>query len=126
MRQHGTRAKYLFDQCRCELCTWANRQYQADRRQRMRPTEERFTTRIFTPRPDWFDHAACRGTDPNLFHPGKHDMSTAFNAKRVCRGCVVRQSCLDWALEQEEPEGIWGGCSPTERRVILRARREAA
>ena len=31
MREHGTRAKYVFEKCRCEPCTDANRTYQRER-----------------------------------------------------------------------------------------------
>ena len=31
MRQHGTRAKYVVEKCRCEPCTDANRRYQRER-----------------------------------------------------------------------------------------------
>lgn len=31
MRQHGTRAKYVIDKCRCEPCTDANRRYARER-----------------------------------------------------------------------------------------------
>ena len=51
-------------------------------------------------------------------------------AKEVCRGCVVREDCLEYALVQGEKFGIWGGMSERERRRLRRqralARRAAA
>jgi len=31
-------------------------------------------------------------------------------AKRVCRSCEVQAECLEYALENDERFGIWGGC----------------
>ena len=41
-------------------------------------------------------------------------------AKRVCRSCEVRAECLEFALENDERFGIWGGLSERERRRIKR------
>jgi len=43
-------------------------------------------------------------------------------AKEVCRGCVVREDCLEYALANGEKFGIWGGMSERERRRIRRQR----
>ena len=43
-------------------------------------------------------------------------------AKEVCRGCVVREECLEYALANGEKFGIWGGMSERERRRIRRQR----
>ena len=43
-------------------------------------------------------------------------------AKEVCRGCVVREDCLEYALANGEKFGIWGGLSERERRKIRRRR----
>ena len=47
-------------------------------------------------------------------------------AKEVCRGCVVREECLEFALQNGEKFGIWGGLSERERRRIRRQRAQAA
>ena len=39
-------------------------------------------------------------------------------AKAVCAQCPVKQQCLEHALEFDERHGIWGGTTPTERRVM--------
>lgn len=65
--------------------------------------------------------AACRGQDPNLWHPhGKPGQATIKEAaaKAVCAGCEVREECLAYALEADEPEGIWGGLNQAERRQL--------
>lgn len=49
----------------------------------------------------------CRETDPELFYPEKGGSTR--EAKRICRVCDVRPECLQWALDNDEPHGIWGG-----------------
>ncbi|WP_241199264.1 MULTISPECIES: WhiB family transcriptional regulator [Rhodococcus] len=36
-------------------------------------------------------------------------------AKRTCSRCPVRLQCLNFALENHESDGIWGGNNPSER-----------
>lgn len=77
--------------------------------------------------PGWQDLANCLGVDPDLFFPERG--ASTREAKEVCRGCVVREECLEYALDNGEKFGIWGGMSERERRRIRRqralARREA-
>jgi WhiB family transcriptional regulator, redox-sensing transcriptional regulator len=67
---------------------------------------------------DWQDRALCAQTDPEAFFPEKGGSTR--EAKKVCRACEVRAQCLDYALENREPWGIWGGLSNQERRQLLR------
>jgi WhiB family redox-sensing transcriptional regulator len=41
-------------------------------------------------------------------------------AKKVCVSCEVRAECLEYALENDERFGIWGGLSERERRKLKR------
>ena len=75
-------------------------------------------------RPAWHQHGACRGADPNLFFPERGD--SVKEAKAVCPRCPVRAECLEYALENHESMGIWGGLSGRERRQLSRTGREAA
>ena len=75
-------------------------------------------------RPAWHQHGACRGADPNLFFPERGE--SVKEAKAVCERCPVRAECLDYAMENHEVVGIWGGLSARERRQLSRTRREAA
>jgi len=68
----------------------------------------------------WQSRANCMGVDPDLFFPERG--ASTREAKEVCRGCVVRQDCLEYALENGEKFGIWGGMSERERRRLRRAR----
>jgi WhiB family redox-sensing transcriptional regulator len=44
-------------------------------------------------------------------------------AKAICARCAIRRRCLDFALDTRQPDGIWGGASEDERRVISARRR---
>ena len=68
----------------------------------------------------WQDLANCLGVDPDLFFPERG--ASTREAKEVCRGCVVREDCLEFALQNSEKFGIWGGMSERERRRIRRQR----
>jgi WhiB family redox-sensing transcriptional regulator len=69
--------------------------------------------------PGWQDQALCAQTDPEAFFPEKGGSTR--EAKRVCRSCDVRSECLEYALENDERFGIWGGLSERERRRLKRA-----
>ena len=68
----------------------------------------------------WQIQANCMGVDPDLFFPERG--ASTREAKEVCRGCVVREDCLEYALANGEKFGIWGGMSERERRRLRRAR----
>lgn len=68
----------------------------------------------------WQDYANCLGVDPDLFFPERG--ASTKEAKAVCRGCIVRQECLEYAIVNGEKFGIWGGLSERERRRLRRQR----
>ena len=68
----------------------------------------------------WQDEANCLGVDPDLFFPERG--ASTREAKEVCQGCVVKDDCLEFALQNGEKFGIWGGMSERERRRIRRQR----
>ena len=53
----------------------------------------------------WQEYANCLGVDPDLFFPERG--ASTREAKEVCRGCVVREECLEFALQNGEKFGIW-------------------
>ena len=57
----------------------------------------------------WQDMANCLGVDPDLFFPERG--ASTREAKEVCKGCVVRDDCLEYALANGEKFGIWGVAS---------------
>ena len=67
---------------------------------------------------DWQDRALCAQTDPEAFFPEKGGSTR--EAKRICGSCEVRSECLDYALQNDERFGIWGGLSERERRRLKR------
>ncbi|WP_410540596.1 WhiB family transcriptional regulator [Streptomyces sp. KL2] len=82
------------------------------------------------PHTDWRKRGACRNEDPDLFFPVGTTGPALLQieeAKAICRRrCPVMEQCLTWALEVGE-EGVWGGLSEDERRLLKRhtARRAA-
>ncbi|MFD6185662.1 WhiB family transcriptional regulator [Streptomyces goshikiensis] len=73
---------------------------------------------------DWRHHAACRETDPELFFPIGNTGPALLQieeAKAVCRRrCPVMEQCLQWALDTNQTDGVWGGLSEGERRAMTR------
>lgn len=68
--------------------------------------------------------ANCRGVDPKVFFPS--DGWGVERAQAVCQDCSVRTECLEYALENHERYGVWGGTSEGERRRIIKQRVLAA
>jgi WhiB family transcriptional regulator, redox-sensing transcriptional regulator len=68
---------------------------------------------------DWVRDAVCASADPEAFFPYMDAPTTEVAAaKVVCAGCPVQTECLTYALEADEPHGIWGGLTPRERRRL--------
>ncbi len=66
----------------------------------------------------WKSKAKCKDAefaDINFF-PKTGD--SAIEAKQVCAVCPVMMECLIYALEANEPCGIWGGASAKMRRSM--------
>jgi WhiB family redox-sensing transcriptional regulator len=68
----------------------------------------------------WQLKANCLGFDPELFFPARGDSTR--EAREICRNCVVREDCLEYALANGEKFGIWGGLDERERRHAQRRR----
>lgn len=74
---------------------------------------------------DFWDLAACRSADPDIFFPVSDagpGQAEIVKAKAVCAGCQVRAQCLEYALSTRQVHGVWGGTSETERRLMAAAR----
>ncbi len=61
---------------------------------------ERLLEVLQTEQPSWQERANCLGVDPDLFFPERG--ASTREAKEVCRGCVVREDCLEYALANGE------------------------
>lgn len=60
--------------------------------------------------------AACRGMDPDAFHPDEGRPDDRVVAR--CAGCPARLACLASALRAEDPrarQGWYGGLGPEDR-----------
>ncbi len=69
---------------------------------------------------DWRADAACRDSDAGLFDydPDTDPAAKATEAKHICSGCQVRDTCRDSALAQpaaDDTIGIYGGLTPAQR-----------
>lgn len=67
----------------------------------------------------WVERALCAQTDPEAFFPDKGGSVRA--AKQVCVECPVRLDCLQWALDNDERFGVFGGLTERERRKLKKA-----
>lgn len=64
----------------------------------------------------WQSDSLCAQTDPEAFFPEKGGSTR--DAKKICASCEVRTQCLEYALQNDERFGIWGGLSERERRKL--------
>ncbi|HEV7209083.1 MAG TPA: WhiB family transcriptional regulator [Mycobacteriales bacterium] len=73
---------------------------------------------------EWQLQGACRQADGELFfHPyGEREPSRSRrerDAQAVCARCPVLVRCRAYALAAQEPYGVWGGLTETDRQHIL-------
>lgn len=68
----------------------------------------------------WRDYALCVEVDPELFFPDAQHSSENRQARKLCFECPVREECLGYALVNRIDYGIWGGCTPLERKLLRR------
>lgn len=69
---------------------------------------------------NWQTQAACSTADPDLFFPDADTPAERIEeAKRICDGCPVKQTCLEDAIKRGETEGICGGLTHAERNRLV-------
>jgi WhiB family redox-sensing transcriptional regulator len=77
---------------------------------------------------EWWSDAACSTADPDLFFPisssGPARRQVA-QAKAICTRCHAQQACLGYALDAGPVQGIWGGTTEAERRLLWQRERKA-
>jgi WhiB family transcriptional regulator, redox-sensing transcriptional regulator len=77
---------------------------------------------------EWWTLAACQSVDPDLFfpmsatNPARAELAAA---KAVCSDCPVQTECLQYALTAGPVQGIWGGLSEEERRLLRQRKAKA-
>jgi WhiB family redox-sensing transcriptional regulator len=78
----------------------------------------------------WGEDAACQGVGHHIFFPDtkKGDckgklVALYAEAKTYCERCPVTSECLEsqlkWEVDTFQHDGMWGGLTPTERRVLI-------
>lgn len=83
------------------------------------------------PGDDWRERAACKDSltpDDWFIDAGYHGrrltsaaLAAAVDAvKAICAACPSRTACLDFAIANDQREGIWGGLTERERAVMHR------
>ena len=75
---------------------------------------------------DWQMQGLCRGVDSSFFfHPdgerGPARAQREARAKAMCARCPVLEQCRAHAMAVQEPYGIWGGMSESERESAVRS-----
>ena len=93
---------------------------------------------------EWLLEAACRSDNADIFFPEDYGTSGVLSdaaledpeiretiagriesyAKGICMTCPVRLDCLNYALENDERYGIYGGASARDRERIRDAKRK--
>ncbi len=73
---------------------------------------------------DWQYEGACRQVDPDAFFSpeaerGMRRLRREEAAKALCARCPVIEQCRAHALTVQEPYGVWGGLSESERHLLL-------
>ena len=69
----------------------------------------------------WAGRRACKDSSPAMFFPEDRE-ETSHEAFALCFRCECRAVCSEYAIEQGEVHGIWGGLTQAERRKIISAR----
>ncbi|MXZ30811.1 MAG: WhiB family transcriptional regulator [Acidimicrobiia bacterium] len=68
------------------------------------------------PSTGWMGRARCVVESPNVFFPS--DGVGVLRAQRICAECAVAEECLEYALANHIPHGVWGGASERQRRRL--------
>jgi len=73
----------------------------------------------------WQDKANCKSAPQDIFFDENRSTAakSAEIAKKYCNECIVKQECLDYALDNNVYVGIYGGLSNKQRRLIKHTRR---
>ncbi|MFI1734021.1 WhiB family transcriptional regulator [Streptomyces acidicola] len=56
----------------------------------------------------------CRTTDPEIFF--SKSSTEREHAKGLCQECPIRTACAQYALDNPELKGVWGGTTAADRR----------
>lgn len=64
-------------------------------------------------------------SNPDAWFPDMYENPRGWDHERqlaikLCNACPIRDLCAKYAIEANEPYGIWGGTSPADRKLIRR------
>jgi WhiB family redox-sensing transcriptional regulator len=79
------------------------------------------TLNAFLP-PEWTEQALCASADPDAWFP-ENGGDPASAIRRICAACPVKVECLEYALDNDEQHGWWGGASPRQIAALRRLRK---
>jgi len=68
----------------------------------------------------WREGAACADRSDVDFFAAPDDAGEMARAKAICASCPVLDDCLAFAIETNQPDGVWGGYTAKERTKIRR------
>lgn len=73
---------------------------------------------------EWQYDGLCMDMDSEVFFSpeaerGAKRVRREENAKALCRRCPVMERCRQHALQAQEPYGVWGGLSESERAEMV-------
>lgn len=74
-------------------------------------------------------NAECRNIEnPNIFFPESRweERNSLPFVRSICAKCIERKECLEYALNEQIPHGIWGGKTPEERGFTASGKRRSA
>lgn len=70
----------------------------------------------------WPQQGLCVGDDPEKWFPVHGKDPNLAASRMICAACPVKLQCLEFALETQSDDGVFGGLSGAER-VRLRSER---
>lgn len=78
--------------------------------------------KLLIPMPHWAEKGLCRNMDPEIFFIDADADADFPNpvALAACDRCPIQAACLNWAMETNERNGVWGGTTPRQREKLRR------
>lgn len=74
----------------------------------------------------WMKDAACKGnTEGDWFPEAPGNYPEVKIALAICKNCLVKQECYDYAITRPELSGIWGGVTARKRGSIRAERNKS-
>lgn len=74
---------------------------------------------------DFEQELGCNEDNANLFFPEGNDIhAKTMEAKKLCAACPMTVQCFNFAVDNDEKFGIWGGATTKERAYLKRFHRE--